>query len=189
MLLTILIGAAMLTSGTAADAGTEGKRSFLILNDQTIDFVDGAPVLERIGHRWDAKEQRSIEIVHGVEFVVDRQFWKMVKENGARGSATSDVRLEKDGRLSYRDTPVELDLRVGHLDSVLRWHDWIVAVGTAADKSRSTIKGPIGYLFWFSEKDLKGSYRQIRRQGRCRSASTASRDKGLPKCPEDPQRK
>ncbi len=165
----------------AADAGTEGKRSFLILNDQTIDFVDGAPVLERIGHRWDAKEQRSIEIVHGVEFVIDRPFWQMVKENGARRSATSDVRLEKDGRLSYRDTPVELDLRVGHLDSVLRWHDWIVAVGTAADKSRSTIKGPIGYLLWFSEKDLKGSYRQIsRRRGRCRSHLQQVETKGPP---------
>ena len=56
--------------------------------------------------------------------------------------------LKRDGRL-HRGKPVELGLGVGRLDSVLRWREWIVAVGTAADKTRSTIKGPIWYLFWF----------------------------------------
>jgi len=163
MIATILVGAAMMMSGRAEGSGAETKRSFLMLNDQSVEFVDGAPVLGhwRVQHRWDEKEKRESEVVDGVEFVMGKDFWTMVKDNGAKNSAMSDVRVEKDGRLFYRGKLVELGLGVGHLDSVLRWNDWIVAVGTAADKSRSTIKGPIWYLYWFSEKILKGSYRQV----------------------------
>jgi hypothetical protein len=154
---------AMMMSGTAADGGVDANRSFLMLNDQSVEFVDGAPVLGywRTGHRWNAKEQRLIEIVDGVEFPMDRQFWKMVKENDAKYSAAADVRIEKDGRLLYRGKPVEAGLTVGRLVYVLRWRDWIVAVGSAADPKRSTIKGPIWYLLWFGDKSLKGSYRQV----------------------------
>jgi hypothetical protein len=134
-----------------------------MLNDQSVEFVDGAPVLGYwpTGHRWDAQVQRSIEIVDGIEFPIDRQFWKMVEENDAKNSAASDVRVDKDGRLFYRGKPVELGLAVARLNYVLRWRDWIVAVGTSADRKRSTIKGPIKYLFWFGPSSLKGSYRQV----------------------------
>lgn len=157
------VGAAMMMSATVVDAGVEANRSFLMLNDQSVEFVDGAPVLGYwpTGHRWDAKEQRSIEIVDGIEFPMGRQFWKMVEENDAKNSAASDVRVDEQGHLFYRAKPVELGLAVRHLVYVLRWRDWIVAVGSAADKTRSTIKGPIWYLFWFGKTTLKGSYRQV----------------------------
>jgi len=156
-----LSGAPMIVAGTAADAGVEANRAFLMLNNNSIEFIDGVAALRRCEHRWDAKEQRPIEVVDGVEFLIDKQFWKMIDENDAAQSARKDVRVEKDGRLFYRDKPVELGLGVGRLDSVLRWREWIVAVGTAADKTRSTIKGPIWYLFWFGKTSLKGSYRQV----------------------------
>jgi hypothetical protein len=102
-----------------------------------------------------------IEIVDSIEFPIGRQFWKMVEENDAKNSAASEVRVDEQGHLFYRAKPVELGLAVGHLVYVLRWRDWIVAVGSAADKTRSTIKGPIWYLFWFGKTTLKGSYRQV----------------------------
>jgi hypothetical protein len=153
----------MMISCDAADAAAQGSRSFLMLNDQSVEFVEGAPVLGYwpTTRRWDAKEKRSIEIVDGVEFVSDKQFWKTVKENDARNSVKSEIRIEENGRLYYRGKPVELGLGVGRIEYALRWRDWIVAVGTAADPSRSTIKGPIWYLFWFGEKSLRGSHRQI----------------------------
>jgi len=151
----------MMMAGTPADAGVEANRAFLMLSNHSVEFIDGVPALRRCEHRWDAKEQRTIEIVDGVEFLDDQQFWKMIKENDAAKSARKDVRVERDGRLFYLGKPVELGLGVGRLDSVLRWHYWIVAVGTAADKTRSTIKGPIWYLFWFGQKSLNGSYRQV----------------------------
>jgi hypothetical protein len=160
LLVGIILGAAVMMSG-AADAGMEANRAFLMLNDHSIEFIDGVPALRRCEHRWDAKEQRSIQVVDGVEFLLDKQFWKMIDENDAAKSARKDVRVGKDGRLFYHDKPVELGLGVGRLDSVLRWQGWIVAVGTAADKTRSTIKGPIWYLFWFGENSLKGSYREV----------------------------
>ncbi len=156
----ILLGAAVMMSGTA-DAGVAANRAFLMLSNHSVEFIDGVPALRRCGHRWDAKEQRAVEVVDGVEFLDDQKFWKMIKENDAAKSARSDVRVERDGRLFYRGKPVELGLGVGLLDSVLRWQGWIVAVGTAADKTRSTIKGPIWYLFWFGESSLKGSYREV----------------------------
>ena len=166
MLARILVGVTITMSGAAADSRADAKRSFLMLNDQSIEFVNGAPVLGhwRVSHRWDEKENRPIEVVDGVEFVTDKQFWKMISENIARHSARSEVRLEKDGRLFYRDKPVELGLRVRSLDSVLRWHNWIVAVGFSDDpppRPTMTIKGPVSFLFWFDEKTLKGSYRQL----------------------------
>jgi hypothetical protein len=162
MICGILIGTTLMSGGTV-DSGVAEGRSFLMLNDQSIEFVDGTPVLGHwaTAHRWDATKRQSIEIVDGAEFVIDKQFWKMVRENGARHAASSEVRLERDGRLFYRGKPVDLGLRVGHLESVLRWRNWIVAVGTAADPTRSTIKGPIWYLFWFDERSLKGSYREV----------------------------
>src|SRR5580692_1734527 len=105
MLVTIFIGATIMMSGTTTEARAESKRMFLMLNDQSIEFSGGVPVLGywRVGHRWEAKEQLSIDIVDGVEFVIDKQFWKMVKENGAINSAKAQVRVEGDGRLFYRD--------------------------------------------------------------------------------------
>jgi hypothetical protein len=145
-----------------AQSGARSKRSFLMLNDQSIDFVDGVPVLGRwpVVYRWDAKEQRSIETVDGIDFVIGKKFWKMVAENTATKSAKSEVRLEKDGRLLYKDNSVDLGLGVRYVDSALRWRDWIVAVGTSTDATRSTIKGAIWYLFWFNAKNLKGSFLQ-----------------------------
>lgn len=157
---TVALGCSILM--VTAESGARSKRSFLMLNDQSIDFVDGVPVLGRwpVVHRWDAKEQRSIETVDGIDFVMGKKFWKMVEENTATNSAKSDVRIEKDGRLLYKGNPVDLGLGVRHLDSALRWRDWIVAVGTSTDAARSTIKGPIWYLFWFNAKNLKGSFLQ-----------------------------
>lgn len=145
-----------------AQSGARSKRSFLMLNDQSIDFVAGAPVLGRwpVVYRWDAKEQRSIETVDGIDFVIGRKFWTMVAENNAANSAKSDVKIAKDGRLLYKDNPVDLGLGVRYLDSALRWREWIVAVGTSTDAARSTIKGPIWYPFWFNAKNLKGSFLQ-----------------------------
>jgi hypothetical protein len=114
-----------------------------------------------IARRLTAHEYRSIDIVDGVEFSVGKQFWRMIEANDAKYSAAADVRLDKDGHVFYRGKAVELGLAVGHFSYLLRWHGWIVAVGSAADPKRSTIKGPICYLFWFSESDLKGSYRQV----------------------------
>jgi hypothetical protein len=164
MVAIIAIGAALMMSGTPVDAGVESKRMFLMLNDQSIEFVNGAPVIGywHTEHRWNAAERRDIDVVDGVEFVINKQFWKIVNENAARYSASSEVRIEADGRLFYRDKPVDVGLGVGRFVYVLHWHEWIVAVGTAADKTRSTIKGPISYLFWFEEKSLKGSYRQVK---------------------------
>lgn len=143
-----------------AQSGARSKRSFLMLSDQSVDFVDGAAVLGRcpVVHRWDAKEQRSIETVDGTDFVMGENIWKMVKENTATNSVRAEVRIENDGRLLYKDKPVELGLGVRYVDSALRWRDWIVAVGTSTDAARSTIKGPIWYLLWFNEKSLKGSF-------------------------------
>jgi hypothetical protein len=164
MLSIVFVGAAMMMSETTP-AGASAEHSFLVLNDQSITFQGAVPVFAPVGHRWDAKEQRTIEIIDGTEFAVDKRFWKMVKDNEAERSAKAEVRVGGDGHLFYRDKAVDLGLGVGRLDSVLRWHGWIVAVGTAADKSLSTIKGPVWYLFWFGEKDLKGSYRQISTTG------------------------
>ena len=163
MVAIIAIGAALMMSGTPVDSGVESKRSFLMLNDQSIEFINGAPVLGywQSGHRWDAATRRSSDLVDGVEFVMNKEFWKMVKENAASHSASSEVRIEADGHVFYHGKPVDVGLGVGHLEYVLHWHDWIVAVGSAADRTRSTIKGPIWYLFWFEEKSLKGSYRQV----------------------------
>jgi hypothetical protein len=153
----------MMVSEGVTDAAGERKQSFLMLNDQSIEFVDGAPVLGYwvTTRRWDAKAQKAIQMVDGIAFAMDKKFWEMIDATNRKHSVKSEVRVQKDGRLYYRGKPVELGLEVGRLDSVLRWHDWIVAVGTAADTTRSTIKGPIWYLFWFGEKDLKGSYRQV----------------------------
>ena len=163
MVAIIAIGAALMMSGTPVDSGVESKRSFLMLNDQSIEFINGAPVLGywQSGHRWDAATRRSSDLVDGVEFVMNKPFWKMVDENTARYSASAEVRLEADGRVFYHDKPVDVGMGVGRFVYVLHWHEWIVAVGTAADKTRSTIKGPVSYLFWFEEKSLKGSYRQV----------------------------
>lgn len=159
----IAIGAALMMSGTPVDGGVASNRMFLMLNDQSIEFVNGAPVIGywHTEHRWNAVERRSNTLVDGVEFVTNKLFWKMIDENAARYSASSDVRIEADGRLFYHDKPVDVGLGVGRFVYVLHWHEWIVAVGTAADKERATIKGPISYLFWFGEKSLKGSYRQV----------------------------
>jgi hypothetical protein len=163
MIIQVIVGMAIMTSASTEKFGSESGRSFLMLNDQAIEFVDGAPVVGYwpVLHRWNEKEKRESEIIDGVEFVIGREFWNMVKDNAAKNSARSEVRVEKDGSLYYHGQPVALELGVGHLESVLRWHDWIVAVGTAADTTRATIKGPIVYLVWFSGKNLRGSYRQI----------------------------
>jgi len=143
-----------------AQSAARPKRSFLMLNDKSIGFVDGVPVLGRwpVVHRWDATEQRSIETVDGIDFVTGKNFWRMVEENATKNSVQSAVRVGRDGRLLYKDKPVDLGLGVRHVDSALRWRDWIVAVGTSTDPARSTIKGPIWYLLWFNEKNLKGSF-------------------------------
>jgi hypothetical protein len=150
-------------SETAADAFVGPVRSFLMLNDKAIEFVDGAPVLGywRTVHRWDAKNLKDIEVVDGIEFPMGRPFWRMVEENDAKYSAASDVRIGTEGRLFYRGKPVELGFAVGRLSYVMRWRDWIVAEGTSADETRATLKGPIAYLFWFGTTSLKGSYREL----------------------------
>ena len=95
------------------------------------------------------------------EINLGRDHGKMIKENERRSSAKSDVRIEKDGRLFLRDKVVDVGMRVGTLGPVLRWHDWIVALGTSADPAQRTIKGSFWYLLWFGEKSLKGSHRQV----------------------------
>jgi hypothetical protein len=152
-----------MTSGGTTDGGAQAKRAFLVLDDQPIEFVGGAPVLGylRAERRWNAKDARTIQVIDGVEFVVDKKFWEMVKRNDDRNSAKSEIHVDKEGRLLCRNKPVEVGMRVGALGSVLRWHEWIVAIGTASDPTQATIKGPLWYLLWFSEKNLKGSHRHV----------------------------
>lgn len=166
MIAAVVIGATMMVSGTAIDAGSGAGRSFLMLNDQAIEFVGGAPVLGywRVEYPRNAQNQ-SIQMVDGVEFLFGKQFWKMIAENDATYSAKREVRVDSGGRLFFHDKPVELGMAVGYLDTVLRWRGWIVAVGTAADKRQATIKGPIRYLLWFDERTLKGGHRQIETVG------------------------
>jgi len=161
LMLTIFFGVAIMMSGSATDAGAKAKRAFLMLDEQSVEFVDGAPVVGTWHIERRRGEKHPTEVIDGVEFVVDKEFWKMIKANEGRNSAKSDVRVEKDGRFFFRDKVVDVGMRVGALGPVLRWHDWIVALGTSADPAQGTIKGSFWYLLWFSEKSLKGSHRQV----------------------------
>jgi hypothetical protein len=161
MLGTLLVGAAIAMSGSTTDAGAQATRAFLMLDGRSVEFVDGAPVVGT----WQIERRRGdkhpVEVIDGVQFVVDKEFWKMIKENELRRSAKADVRIEEDGRLVFRDKAVDIGMRIGALGPVLRWHDWIVALGTSADPAQETIKGSFWYLLWFGEKSLRGSHRRV----------------------------
>ena len=162
MVTKVVVAAAIFMSASAVKSSDTSERSFLVLSDQTVDFVGGVPVLGKrpIVRSWDAVQQRSIESIDGVEFMHGERFWKMIHENAAKNSVKCKVRVDRGGRVFYEGKPVSIGMEVGNLDSPLRWRDWIVGVGTAAG-APGTIKGPFSYFFWFDLKHLKGSYTQV----------------------------
>lgn len=162
MVTKMVVVAAMLMSASDVESSDKCNRSFLVLNDRTVDFLEGAPVLGRwpIVRSWDALEQRSIESIDQIEFMHGDAFWKMIHENAAKHSAKAKVRVDRGGHLFYEEKPVSIGMAVGSIHSPLHWQDWVVSVGTAAG-APGTIKGPYVYLFWFNIHHLKGSYLKV----------------------------
>src|SRR5688572_24064316 len=104
MIAAILIGVTMMMAEVPSDCGKAAERSFLMLNDRSVEIVDGAAV---IGHwpvlrEWDPLKGTSVHVVDGQRFVIDKEFWRMVEENGAKHSAKADVAIDAKGKPSYR---------------------------------------------------------------------------------------
>jgi hypothetical protein len=164
-MLVMLVVAGVLGMGTGTRADPQ-VRTFLMLGDDSFDVVAGQFVPARwpAVRRWDEGRKIPIYTIDGLEFPIDRKFWRMIEETDAKFDARPDIKLGADGGVIFRGKGVDLKIRLRHLNRALHWNGWVVGLATIVgdarrpDEPESTIKGGVWYVVWFSEKTLKGSH-------------------------------
>ena len=162
----IVVAGGLLIMSTARVAEPQ-VRSFLTLNDETVDVVDG-----KLGPaKWPLVEGRNpkipVQTIDGLEFRVDRAFWQMVEKNDAKFDARPEVKVGKDGQVTFRGKNVDLGIRLRGVQKALHWNGSVVGVASIVGDARRpdveefTILGTVWYVVWFSETTLKGSFRRV----------------------------
>jgi hypothetical protein len=142
-------------------------RSFLVLNNETVDVVGGkfGPAKWPLVERWDPKV--PVHAIDGLEFPVDRAFWQMVEKNDAKFDARPEVKVGGDGQVTFRGKSVDVGIRIRGVHKALHWNGSVVGIATIIGDARrpdveeTTILGPVWYVVWFSETTLKGSFRRV----------------------------
>jgi len=166
-MLAILAVGGLLMMSTVKSPEPQG-RSFLVLNNNTLDVVDG----NLVPAKWPLVVVRrdpthTVYTIDGVEFPIDRAFWDMVQKNAARFDAQPEVKVSKDGRVTFRGKDVDVGIGLRGLTNALHWNGWVVGIANIKadarrpDVEERTILGAVWYVVWFSETTLKGSFRRV----------------------------